>query len=159
MRHRVASAFVALGLVLGTRGVAAQTTIQVVGFAVAPSMQVAIQGGGASDVSVSSSGQVVGGSVESSWSISTNQVGAKISASISGPLPKGVAISAELAAPKGAMSAGLRELGPASVDLITDLSKVTASGLGLTYQLRADRSDGVLPQTRSTVTYTLTGGG
>ena len=92
------------------------------------------------------------------WAITTNEVGAKVTASLSRPLPDGVSLSTQLTAPPGATSAGERPLGAAAAtDLVTDLSKVSASGLLLTYRLDGAPAEGVAKAT--TVTFTITGGG
>ena len=92
------------------------------------------------------------------WSVTTNQVGAKVSASVARAMPEGVTLSAQLGAPSGASSAGLQPLGTTSVDLVTGISQQSAKGLSLTYQLDASVVARVVGSAVTTVTYTMTGG-
>lgn len=53
----------------------------------------------------------------STWSVTTNQSGAKITGSVGVAMPAGVTLSANLVAPAGATSAGLKPLTTVAVDL------------------------------------------
>ena len=90
--------------------------------------------------------------------MTTNQTGAKITASIPAAMPAGLTLSANLAAPAGGTSAGLLPIGTVAVDLVTGITKVFAAGLSLTYQLDATAAAGVVPSSTRVVTYTITGG-
>jgi CheY-like chemotaxis protein len=138
----------------------AQTTAtQSVSFQVDAINQIAVTGtpslvintavAGSAPTSASSSG--------STWAVTTNQTGAKITASINTNMPAGVTLSATLGAPAGASSAGAISLTTTSVDMVTGITKQAASGLSIGYQLDATAAAGVQSGTR-TVTYTITGG-
>ena len=45
-----------------------------------------------------------------------------------------------------------------AVDLVTSITQVAQSGLGVTYTLSATAAAGVVASTTRTVTYTITGG-
>jgi len=145
---------------LMSRGALAQTTTQTVTFEVDAINQIAVTGtpsllinaasAGSAPTSVTSSGN--------SWAVTTNQTGAKITASIPTAMPAGVTLSATLAAPGGATSAGIKALGTTSVDMVTGITKVNASSLSLTYQLDATAAAGVVTSATKVVTYTITGG-
>jgi hypothetical protein len=92
------------------------------------------------------------------WAVTTNQTGAKITASINAAMPAGLTLSANLAAPAGASSAGLQSLTTVAVDVVTSITKLAASALGVTYQLDATAAAGVVASQSRTVTYTITGG-
>jgi len=92
------------------------------------------------------------------WAVTTNQSGAKITASIPSAMPTGITLSAQLTAPTGATSTGLKALGTTSVDLVSGLTKLNAASLGLTYQLDATAAAGVTASSTRVVTYTITGG-
>lgn len=138
----------------------AQTATQTVTFQVDAINQIAVSGtpslvinaasAGAAPTSVTSTG--------STWSVTTNQTGAKITASIASAMPTGVTLSAQLGAPSGATSAGLKNLGTTAVDLVTGISKLNATGLSLGYQLDATAAAGVVTSTTRVVTFTITGG-
>jgi DNA-binding response OmpR family regulator len=96
-------------------------------------------------------------STGSTWAVTTNQTGAKITASINSNMPAGVTLSATLGAPAGASSAGIKALTTVPVDMVTGITKLAASGLAIDYQLDATAAAGPQSGTR-TVTYTITGG-
>jgi hypothetical protein len=92
------------------------------------------------------------------WAVTTNQSNAKITASLNAALPANVTLTVDLAAPSGATSAGAQSLGTTSVDLVTAITRVAESALGVTYTLSATAAAGVVASTTRTVTYTITGG-
>jgi hypothetical protein len=93
----------------------------------------------------------------SSWNVTTNQSGAKISASIATAMPAGLTLNVNLAAPAGATSAGLTALGTGAVDLVTGIAKQKGTTLSVTYELDATVVAGVVSGTKI-VTYTISGG-
>lgn len=139
---------------------AAQTATQTVTFQVDAINQVAVSGtpsmaitaavAGGAPTTVTSSGNT--------WAVTTNQTGAKITASIGSAMPTGVTLSANLGAPAGGTSAGLKSLSTTAVDVVTGITKLNASGLTLSYQLDATSAAGVITSTTRVVTYTITGG-
>jgi len=145
---------------LVSRGALAQSTTQTVTFQVDAINQIAVTGSpsllinaasaGSAPTSVTSSGN--------SWAVTTNQTGAKITASIATAMPTGVTLSATLGAPAGATSAGVKALGTTAVDMVTGITKLNSSSLSLTYQLDATAAAGVVNSATEVVTYTITGG-
>jgi hypothetical protein len=93
-----------------------------------------------------------------SWAVTTNQTGAKISASILTAMPAGLTLSASLAAPTGGTSAGFLSLGTVAVDLVTVVTKLAQGSLGVSYKLDATAAAGVVASATRVVTYTITGG-
>lgn len=94
----------------------------------------------------------------SSWNVTTNQTGAKVSANIPVAMPAGLTLKVNLAAPAGATSAGLTALGTVAVDLVTVITKLKGTSLTATYQLDATPAAGVVISATRVVTYTLSGG-
>jgi len=139
---------------------AAQTATQTVTFQVDAINQIGVTGSPTLDVSTAVAGNAPTSatSAGNTWAVTCNQTGAKITASIAVAMPAGVTLSATLGAPAGATSAGIKALGVAAVDMVTGITKLNSSGLGLTYQLDATAAAGVITSTTRVVTYTITGG-
>ncbi|HEV7587517.1 MAG TPA: hypothetical protein VGO40_05255 [Longimicrobium sp.] len=93
-----------------------------------------------------------------SYAVTTNETNRKVTAQIDADTPSGVTLSASLAAPSGATSAGAVQLGTTAQDVVTGIGTVNASGLNVTYTLSATAAAGVVPSTSRTVTYTITAG-
>lgn len=138
----------------------AQTATQTVTFQVSAINQIAVTGtpslvinaavAGSAPTSVTSSGNT--------WSVTTNQSGASITASIPTAMPAGLTLSANLTAPAGATSTGLTALGTTAVNVVTGITKLNAAALALSYQLDATAAAGVVGSATRVVTYTITGG-
>ena len=94
----------------------------------------------------------------STWAVTTNQTTAKITASIASNMPAGLTLSANLAAPVTATSAGYQSLSTTAVDVVTVLTKLAAGPLAVTYKLDATPAAGVVTSSTRVVTYTITGG-
>lgn len=145
-------------LALGAAG--AQTATQTVTFQVDAVNQIAVTGAPSLTINTATAGSGLTSATSSgnTWAITTNQTGAKITASIASAMPAGLTLSANLGAPSGATSAGLKALGVTAVDMVTGITKLSASGLSLSYQLDANASAGVVASGTRVVTYTITGG-
>jgi len=92
------------------------------------------------------------------YDITTNQSGQKITAAIDSPMPSGVTLKVQLAAPAGATSAGLVTLTPSAADVVTGISTLNQSALGITYTLSATAAAGSMVSDTRTVTLTITSG-
>jgi len=150
-----------VALVFGAASVAAaQTATQIVTFQVDAINEIAFAGAPSLVVNTATAGSAPTSAtnVVATWAVTTNQTGAKITASINAVMPAGLTLSANLGAPAGAASAGLQALGTVAVDMVTGITQVNASALGVTYQLDATTAAGVVASTTRTVTYTITGG-
>jgi hypothetical protein len=152
--------FLGLLIVAAAASASAQTATQTVTFQVDAINQVAVAG----TPTLAITAAVAGGapttvtSTGNTWAVTTNQTGAKITASIGSAMPTGVTLSANLGAPAGGSSAGLTALGTGAVDMVTGITKLNASGLSLSYQLDATSAAGVISSTTRVVTFTITGG-
>ena len=142
------------------RGASAQTATQVVTFQVDAINVVAVAGAPALTVmtAVPGSQPTSATSAGATWSVTTNQTGAKVTASLDVAMPVGLVLTTTLSAPAGATSLGAVSLGIAAVDVVTGITRIASGGLGLTYTLSADVSAGVIAATTRTITYTITGG-
>jgi hypothetical protein len=89
--------------------------------------------------------------------VTTNQTGAKVTASINSNMPAGLTLSVSLGAPAGTTSIG-NSLSTTAVDLVTGITKLAQGGLSVGYTLDATPAAGVVASTTRTVTYTITGG-
>ena len=150
----------AVALLFAARTASAQTATQVVNIQVDAINVIAFAGAPSLVVNAATAGSAPSAATSNvaTWAVTTNQSGSKITASINAAMPAGLTLSANLAAPLGAASVGLLSLSTSAVDLITGITKLNASALGVTYQLDATAAAGVVASTTRTVTYTITGG-
>ena len=138
----------------------AQSTTQTVSFAINAINQIAFAGAPSLTVSTAIAGAAPSSvtNATATWAVTTNQSGAKITASIPSGMPPGLTLSASLAPPLGATSAGFQPLGTVAADLVTGITKVAQASMLVTYSLDATAAAGVIPSTSRVVTYTITGG-
>jgi hypothetical protein len=138
----------------------AQTATQTVTFQVTAINQIAVTGSPSLVINVAAAGSAPTSVTASgnTWSVTTNQSGASITASIPTAMPAGLTLSANLTAPAGATSTGLTALGTTAVNVVTGISKLNAAALALSYQLDATAAAGVVTSSTRVVTYTITGG-
>ena len=151
----------ALALMTMAGSASAQTTAtQSVTIAVNPINQIAFTGSPSLTITTATAGSnpTSVSDASATWAVTTNQTGAKITASIASALPAGVTLSVALAAPTAGSSAGAQALGVTAVDVVTGISKLAEGGLGVTYTLGATAAAGVVASTSRVVTYTITGG-
>jgi hypothetical protein len=160
MEKRRSLAIAAIVAVVTAGSAAAQTATQVVHFRVDAVNQLAVSGNPAPlVVSAAIAGQSPTGATGSTttYAISTNESNQKIVASLDQPLPPGLGLHVQLAAPAGATSSGSVALATAAADVVTGISASTSSALMITYSLDASPAAGVTSATR-TVTYTVVAG-
>ena len=156
-RHAVA----ALALVLFAIPAAqAQTATQTVTFAVNAINQIAFVGAPSLTITTAVAGSAPTSVTDatSSWAVTTNQTGAKISANIPSNMPAGLTLSANLAAPTGAASLSYQSLSTVAVDLVTGITKQAQGAMSVTYKLDATPAAGVVASATRVVTYTISGG-
>lgn len=155
-RTAVALAFVSFGAV----SVQAQTANQTVTFAVNAINQIGFTGTPSLTITTAVAGSAPTSVTDasSSWAVTTNQTGAKITASIPSVLGTGLTLSASLVAPSGATSPGFVALGTTAVDVVTGITKLATGSLGVSYKLDATAAAGVVTSSTKVVTYTITGG-
>lgn len=141
------------------RDASAQTATQTVSYEVAAIDQISVSGAPSLVVSTATAGSgLTSATASGTYSVTTNGDGRKITASIDTDMPTGVTLTVALDAPAGASSAGVVTLSSTDQDVVTDISTVNASGLGITYGLSATVAAGVVASGNKTVTYTITEG-
>ena len=89
------------------------------------------------------------------YRVTANAAAKKITASLDAPMPVGVTLTAQFAAPPGATSSGPIALDATTRDLVTNISNVTNSTNTITYTLSATVLAGVIPLQSRTVLLTL----
>ena len=153
-------AAVAALVVAAAPAVQAQTATQTVTFAVNAVNQIAVTGTPSLTITTAVAGSAPTSVTDAtgSWAVTTNQTGAKITASIPTAMPAGLTLSASLAAPTGGTSAGFTALGVTAVDVVTGITKLAQGSLALSYKLDATAAAGVVTTATRIVTYTITGG-
>lgn len=150
-----------MALIAGAASAAsAQTATQIVTIQVDAVNQISFSGSPSLLVNTAVAGSNPTASTSSaSWAVTTNQSGAKITATLSAAMPAGLTLSVDLTAPTGGTSAGSQSIpNGSSVDLVTGITKLAQGSLGVNYTLDALPSAGVVASTTRTVTYTITGG-
>jgi len=157
------ASFLSIGAVVALAAVStasAQTATQTVTFQVSAINQVAVTGAPSLVINAAAAGSAPTSvtAAGNTWSVTTNQSGAKITASIASAMPAGLTLSANLGAPAGATTNGLVALSNVAADMVTGITKLNASGLSLSYQLDATAAAGVVSSATRVVTYTITGG-
>jgi len=152
--------FSTLALIVSASSAAsAQTATQTVTFQVDAINQIAFSGSPSLVINTATAGSnPTDATAAASWAVTTNQSGAKITASIGSNMAAGLTLSANLSAPAGGSSAGSQSLSTVAVDLVTGITKLAQGSLGVTYTLSATAAAGVVSSATRTVTYTITGG-
>ena len=138
----------------------AQTANQTVTFAVNAINQISFTGAPSLTITTAVAGSAPTSVTDATaaWAVTTNQTGAKITASIAAIMPTGLTLSANLATPAGGTSAGYLALGTTAVDVVTGITKLAQASLAVTYKLDATAAAGVVASATRVVTYTITGG-
>jgi hypothetical protein len=156
---RIATA-VAL-LIIAAPLFAGSSATQTITFSVNAISEIVVSGNpGALTVSTATSGSSPDTASDSSttYDITTNQTGQKITAAIDSGMPPGVTLKVHLIAPAGATSAGLVTLTASAADVVTGISTLNQTGLGITYTLSATPAAGSMGSDTRTVTLTITSG-
>ena len=138
----------------------AQTANQTVTFAVNAINQIAFTGTPSLTITTAVAGSAPTSVTDATavWAVTTNQTGAKITASIPTAMPTGLTLSVNLGTPAGGTSAGSLALGTIGVDLVTAITKLAQGSLAVTYKLDATALAGVVTSATRVVTYTISGG-
>ena len=147
-------------LPLAASALLAQTASHVLTFQVSAINQVSVSGTPSLTINaaVAGSAPTTVTATGSTYSVTTNQSSAKITAAIDAAMPTGVTLSTTLTAPTGGTSAGRQSLSATATDVVTGITKLNQAGLAITYQLDATAAAGVVSSATRTVTYTITGG-
>jgi hypothetical protein len=157
---RARNLFATFGLVaLTAMPAAAQTATQTVTFQVDAINQIAFSGSPSLVINTATAGtDPSNATAAGTWAVTTNQTGAKITASIGSNMPSGLTLSVNVSAPSVGTSTGSQSLSTTAVDVVTGITKHAQNGMSVSYSLSATAAAGVVSSTSRTVTYTITGG-
>jgi len=116
---------------------------------------------GALTVSTATAGQAPNSVSDASttYDITTNETGKKITAAVDTAMPAGVTLTVNLGAPTGATSAGAVTLGTVAANAVTGITTLNETDKTITYNLSAAVTAGVVASDSKTVTFTVTDGG
>lgn len=89
------------------------------------------------------------------YAVTTNATGQKIQGSIDTAMPTGVTLAITLAAPSTGTSTGAVDMTTTPQNLVTGISNVAQSGIGITYTLSATAAAAPVASATRTVTYTI----
>lgn len=136
---------------------AAQT--QTVGVEVSAINQIAFTGSPTLNVNTATAGAApTAATASATYAVTTNETNRSITAQLDLAMPTGVTLTAALAAPAGAASAGAVPLTTGAQAVVTGISTLDATGLGITYTLSATSAAGTMASTTRTITYTIVAG-
>lgn len=152
------SALALVALVAGSAPANGQNAVQTVKFEVLAINRISVSGAPTLTVHAVPGQTTSTTSNAATWSVTTNQTGAKVTAALAEPMPKGLTLALSLSAPAGATSTGLQELGTSPVDVVTNVSRLSAANLAMTYELAATVDTGTNVSGTRAVTLTITGG-
>jgi hypothetical protein len=151
-------AVVAFGLPLA--GDAAAQSLQTVTFQIDPINQISVSGDPgalAINTAVAGSAPTSVSNSATTWAVTTNQTGSKVTAAIDAPMPPGVTLSLNMQSPNGATSITV-SLGTVAADAVTGITKLSESGMAVTYTLSATSTAGTVSSASRTVTLTMVAG-
>lgn len=151
----------ALALALTAAAGEASAQQQAVTFSIDPINEMSVSGNpGALTINAAPAGSAPTSVSDASttWAITTNQTGTKVTAAIDQAMPANVTLRVSLAAPTGATSTGPVALGTSGADLVTGITKLNESGKVITYTLSATAAADVVANASRTVTYTVVAG-
>ncbi len=161
MTNRIARSAAALALMtFAVAGNASAQNTQTINFSVAAINQIAVSGTVTLNITtaVAGSGPTQATDDLSTWAVTTNQTGAKVSATLDSDMPSGLTLQVALDAPSVGSSTGAKTLSTTGVDLVTGVTQISGSGLGMHYTLDAALTAGVVASGSRIVTYTVSGG-
>lgn len=148
-------------VVFGTAVVsqAAETADQTVTFTVSAINEIAVVG----DVTLTIDSATAGGAIapatdaSTTYGVTTNGTGKKITANLSEAMPVGLTLEVNLAAPTDATSTNYVDISAVGAkDVVTGISNKSESDLGITYRLTALPTAAPVSAATRTVTFTLT---
>jgi hypothetical protein len=106
--------------------------------------------------SVNSVGGGVANATDSStYAITNNDTGKKITGALDSAMPSNVTLTLSLGAPTGAVSEGTKTLSDSATDLVTSIEGVNQTGLAMSFTLSATVAAGVQDAATRTLTLTL----
>ncbi len=159
MKVRFATA-AAAALFFAVAPAAAQDADQTVTFEVEAVNVISVSGNASLKISTATAGSALTQATHTSttYSITTNETDRKITAALDLAMPAGVTLKVALVAPTGASAASPVTLSTTPQDVVTNISTLNESALGITYTLDATLAAGVVASADRTVTFTIVAG-
>ena len=138
----------------------AQEAEQVVTFEVQAINQISVGGSPSLTISTAVAGDApTAVSDVATYAITTNEEDRKITAELDENMPTGLTLTIDMAAPVGSgLSTDVQTLSTDAVALVTGVSLLNESGLGISYNLSATSAAGVVSSSTRTVTFTVVAG-
>ncbi|MBK1732143.1 hypothetical protein [Thiococcus pfennigii] len=165
---KISALMAAMGMVVSSGAIAGDSAQQTLNYQVSAINEISVSNAsvGTLIVSTATAGlqpDEVDDGGATSYSITTNGTGKKITATISEDMPANMTLSLQAVAPTVGSSEGKVDISSASgenaVDLVTGITQVADNeGNTLTYYLDADVAAGVVASTERTVTLTIEDG-
>ncbi len=149
---------VLFAFVLGGVATASNVANQTVTFEVSAINELSVSGNPAAliiDAATAGSEPDQATDASTTYALTTNEAGRRITGSIDVAMPSGVTLTINLVAPTDATSAGDIVLDVADQDLVTGIGALAESGKTITYKLDATVAAGVVASDTRTVTLTL----
>jgi hypothetical protein len=149
----------ALALMVGATSAARAQVNQTVNYSVAAINQIALTGSPTLTVNTATAGSAPAAATNntSTWAVTTNTTGAKVSVKVSSALATGLTLGVTMGLPTGAAGGTVASLTTTDQDIVTGITKVAQSGLTVTYTLNAAVTAAVASGS-ATVVYTITTG-
>lgn len=158
---RTRSAFLALvAVAVVFAGKASAQATQTVTFQVDAINKISVSGSPAAmaiNTAVAGSAPTSVTNAATTWAVTTNQTGSKVTAAIDLAMPAGVTLSLLLVNPTGATSSTVA-LGTIAADAVTTITKLNESAKTVTYTLAATSAAGVVASASRIVTLTMVAG-
>ena len=154
------AAFLAAALVLSSSMMvmAGATATQTVTYAVTAINELSVSGDPAIlNVSTATPGSapITVTTASTSYAVTTNLAGSKITGAIDSAMPSGVTLAVTLDQPTGGISAGTVTLTDNPQDLVTAITRLNETGKAITFALSAESHAGVVASATKFVTLTI----
>jgi hypothetical protein len=139
--------------------IAATTATQTVTYEVTAINAISVSSGGPLTITVNAatagSAPTAATDATTTYAVTTNETGQKITGEINSNMPAGVTLTVALVAPTGGTSTGATSLSTVAADLVTGIATLNESGKTITYSLSATSAAGVVGSASKTVTLTI----
>jgi hypothetical protein len=157
---KLTAVLAAAGLICATSGIAlaSDTATQMVTYQVEAINELSVSGNPEAliiNAAVAGAAPTSVNNDATTYAITTNETGRKITGAIGTAMPAGVTLTANLTAPTGGSSTGAVTLTTVAQDLVTGISTLNESGKGITFDLSATSAAGVVASANTTLTLTI----
>jgi hypothetical protein len=161
MRRFSILAMVALSTLVAANAFAAATVGQTITYQVSAINEITVSGNPGALIVVTAvpgSQPTAVTDATTTYAITTNIASKKITVALNTAMPANTALKLTLVAPTGGTSAGQVTLTATAQDLVTGITTLAESGLGISYNFSATLAAGVVSSAQKTVTLTVVDG-